>query len=141
MPRTVNQKANIKEIVVKRRFIRSTPRKVRRAADLVQGKKISAALDILKFSHLDAARPLVLTLKNALAEAKNKDLSEDDLVLHVRVDEGPKLKRRRIIHQGRATDILKRMSHITVVLQERGKLEIGNSKFAAKRLKGASSGS
>ena len=119
----------MQEIISKRRFVKVTPDKMRLAGSLVKGKKLSLALSIAKFSNLAAAKPLALTLKNALAIAKEKDISEDNLsVLRICVDEGPKLKRRRIVHQGKATAILKRMSHVTVVLE-------------IKRPKGASNGS
>lgn len=108
----------VSEIVSKRRFVKVTPDKMRLAAGLIKGKKINDALSVISFSNLAAAKPLELTLKTALSTAKDKDLPEDNLVvLKVFVDEGPKLKRRRIIHQGKATAILKRMSHITVVLK------------------------
>ena len=119
----------MQEIISKRRFVKVTPDKMRLAGSLVKGKKLSLALGIVKFSNLAAAKPLALTLKNALAIAKEKDINEENLsVLRVCVDEGPKLKRRRIVHQGKATAILKRMSHVTVVLE-------------IKRPKGASNGS
>ncbi len=119
------------EFVSKRRFVRTTPDKIRVAAVLARSKKIRTALDNLKFCHLAAAKPLALTLKSALAMAKDKDILEDNLwVLRIQVNEGPKLKRRRIVHQGRSTAILKRMSHITVVLTADGnsKFEMLNSK-------------
>lgn len=108
--------------------MRVAPDKIRTAAVLVRAKKIPDALNILKFSNQAAAKPLTLALKSALALAKDQALTEDDLrILRILVDEGPKLKRRRIIHQGRATAILKRMAHITVTLTSDG-----NSKSEAR---------
>lgn len=119
----------MQEIISKRRFVKVTPDKMRLAGSLVKGKKLSLALSITKFSNLAAAKPLELTLKNALAIAKEKDITEDNLsVLRVCVDEGPKLKRRRMLHQGKATMILKRMSHVTVVLSEQRKSEARSTK-------------
>ncbi|MFA6493158.1 MAG: 50S ribosomal protein L22, partial [Patescibacteria group bacterium] len=121
----------VAEVTSKRRFVKVTPDKVRTAAALVKGKNAVVALGILDFSSLAAAKPLILTLKNAISIAKDRDLKEDDLqVSIIRVDEGPKLKRRRIVHQGRATAILKRMSHITVVLTDKP-----NIKSKVKKIK------
>lgn len=123
--KTIKNKDHLLEFVSKRRFVRTPPDKVRVAAVLARAKKIRVALDCLKFCNLAAAKPLELTLKSALAVAKDKDIVEDNLrVLRIQVNEGPKLKRRRIVHQGRSTAILKRMSHITVVLTADG-----NSKY------------
>jgi len=106
------------EIVTRRRFIRSTPDKVRKAASLVNKKKVIEALNILQFAPMSAARSVALTLKQGLAIAKENDFDENNLVIKgMRIDEGPKLKRRRIVHQGRATAILKRMAHLTIVLE------------------------
>lgn len=118
-----------KELVSQRRFVKTAPDKIRRLASLIKGKKISTALDIMKFSNLAAAKPLNLTLRHVLSLAKDRDLNQDDLyILRIRVDEGPKLKRRRIIHQGRSTAILKRMSHITVVLTDKPNLKLKTKK-------------
>ena len=128
-------------IVARRRFVRMTPDKVRLAAKYLEGKSATLALNTVNFLPLAAAKPLALTLKNALAMARDANLEEDDLkVRRIVVDEGPKLKRRRIIHQGKATAILKRMSHITVVLQSKT-TQVRNQKIEIKRTKGASSGS
>ena len=72
-----------------------------------------------------------MILKHAIDRAKNLNLDAENLIIkNMRVDEGPKLKRRRIIHRGRATSILKRMSNITITLSSDGnpKLEARNSK-------------
>jgi len=115
------EKSAKKEILSQRRFVKVAPDKMRRAAKLVQGKKLTAALSILEFSHLASAVPLIQTLKQTAAIAKSQDIPLENLLLkNILVNEGPKLKRRRIIHQGKATDILKRMSHIIVVLTDAG---------------------
>lgn len=122
-------KDNKNLVVSKRRFVRVTPDKARYASYLIREKKVSEAMNIMSFSRLAAARFIFLTLKNAVAIAKDRDLNENDLfVKQIIVDEGPKLKRRRIIHQGRATEILKRMSHITVVLTDEPKSKVKNKK-------------
>lgn len=139
MTKEKDLKTDRKEIISKRRYVRTTPDKVRLATSLIKNKKVSQALGILQFSNLEAAKPVILTLKSALAIAKDKDINEDSLYIRViKIDEGPKLKRRRIIHQGRATAILKRMSHITVVLEEQRPTKIQSPK---SKIKGASNGS
>lgn len=132
---TKNENQKI-EIISRRRFVKNAPDKIRLAGGLIKNKNLDQAMDALKFSNLAAAKPLLLTLKQALSQAKDKDISTENLsVKIIKVDEGPKLKRRRIIHQGRSTAILKRMAHITIVLQEQS-----NLKVKTKKVKGASNG-
>jgi large subunit ribosomal protein L22 len=101
------------------RFVKTAPDKIRILAGLVKGKNISKALDQLAFAGKYAATPLSMVLRQAKAQIKDQNLVENDFtVSEMRVDEGPKLKRRRIRHQGRSTAILKRMSHITIILKE-----------------------
>jgi len=103
------------------KFVRTAPDKVRILAGLVKNQSIDSALNQLAFAGKYAAKPLSLVLKQAKAQIKDKNLDENNMVVtEVRVDEGPKLKRRRIRHQGRATAILKRMSHITIILKDNG---------------------
>ncbi|MEI6040346.1 MAG: 50S ribosomal protein L22 [Candidatus Berkelbacteria bacterium] len=102
------------------RFIRTAPDKIRNLAGLVKGQTIEKALAQVMFSGKAAATPLTMVLKQARAQIKDQNLIEDNFkVAEMRVDEGPKLKRRRICHQGRSTAILKRMSHLTIILNEK----------------------
>lgn len=119
-----------KQILSKRRFVKTTPDKIRLISHNIKGRSPTQALAILDFSGKAAAKPLKLAIKSALAIAKDKNLNENDLIIkNILVNEGPKLKRRRIIQQGRATAILKRMSHITVVLtDEKSKVKNPKSK-------------
>lgn len=111
-----------KQILVRRRFVKVAPDKVRKAAALVCKKNAHLALAILRNMRLVGAKPLGLAIKSAMAIAREKDIAEKNIqIFQIAVDEGPKLKRRRIIQQGRATAILKRMSHITVVLADNGR--------------------
>jgi large subunit ribosomal protein L22 len=113
------------------RFVRTAPDKIRNLAGLVRGKNLDYALQQLEFAGKFAAKPLGLVLKQAKAQIKDQNLVENDFTIkEVRVDEGPKLKRRRICHQGRSTAILKRMSHITITLTNDG-----NSKFENRKSK------
>ena len=102
-------------ITARSRFVRTAPDKVRVLQNLIKNQPIEKAIDNLEFSAKYAAKPLILVLKQLTDQIKNKDLTTDGfLIKSLQVDEGPKLKRRRIKHQGRATAILKRLSHIKV---------------------------
>lgn len=109
------QKAVEADLVVKSRFVRMAPDKIRLVGKALIGKDIEVALTKLQFIPKAASVPLSLILKNGQSQAKARNFSEI-WIKNIIVDEGPKLKRRRIIHRGRATTILKRMAHITVVL-------------------------
>jgi large subunit ribosomal protein L22 len=105
------------------RHVRVTPRKARRVVDLIRGKKATEALTILKFAPQSAAEPVRKVLESAIANARvkadkaNEPFRENDLVItSTFVDEGATLKRFRARAQGRAARILKRTSHITVVV-------------------------
>ncbi len=103
------------------KYIRVSARKARLVVDLIRGKDIAEAQQILDFSDKAAARVVLKILNSAIANAEhNNGLSTDDLfVSRAYVDEGPTLKRFRPRAMGRATRINKRTSHITVVLDER----------------------
>lgn len=106
------------EVKSTRRFIKTAPDKIRILSPMLKGKNYPQAIAQLQFSARAAAKPLILVLKQAKDQVKEQISNEEQLkVKEIRVDEGPKLKRRRIRHQGRATPILKRMSHLTVVLE------------------------
>ena len=102
------------------RYIRISPRKVRLVTELVKGKPVEEALTALKFVPKRAARLLSKTLRSALANAEqNPTIDIDTLYIkRVFVDGGPTMKRWRPRAMGRATRILKRSSHITVILEE-----------------------
>lgn len=102
------------------RFIRMAPRKARYVADLIRGKKVEDALDVLAFSPRKASRLISKLVKSAIANAgQNKSIDVDTLFIKkIFVDGGPTLKRFRPRAMGRATTIRKRTSHITVVLDE-----------------------
>ena len=102
-------------ITAKSRFVRTAPDKIRILEDLIKGKSIEKAITNLEFSSKYAAKPLILVLKQMTSQIKSKDESVDGFIIKsLQVDEGPKLKRRRIRHQGKATAILKRLSHVKV---------------------------
>ncbi|MGW2091723.1 50S ribosomal protein L22 [Promicromonospora sukumoe] len=108
------------------RFVRVTPQKARRVVDLIRGKQASEAVAVLKFAPQAASEPIRKVVESAIANARVKAdraserFDESDLFVSVAlVDEGPTLKRFRPRAQGRATRILKRTSHITVVLADK----------------------
>ena len=109
-------KTAIKELKIRSRFIKTTPDKLRYVSKIILGKDINSAINVLTFLPQVASRPLISVLKAGLSEAKDKNINETLYIKAIAVDEGPKLKRRRIVHQGRATSILKRMSHIAIYL-------------------------
>jgi large subunit ribosomal protein L22 len=103
------------------RFVRVTPMKARRVADLVRGVGVDDALATLKFAPQAAAATVYKVVDSAAANAEGTEhLTRGDLIVSkVLVDEGPTLKRHRPRAQGRATRIDKRTSHITVVVEPR----------------------
>jgi large subunit ribosomal protein L22 len=107
--------------VAKARFVRVSPTKARRVIDLVRGKSVSDALDILRWSPQDASEPVAKVIASAAANAQNNGgLDPATLVVAtVYADGGPTAKRIRPRAQGRAFRIRKRTSHITVVVESR----------------------
>lgn len=105
-------------VTAKLRYLRIAPRKVRLVTDLIRGKKISEALTILQFATKRAALPLQKLLKQAIANAKhNFGFEENNLYISkITVDEGPKLKRWMPRARGRASEIQKKTSHISLIL-------------------------
>ncbi len=102
------------------RYIRISPRKARLVARNILGKPVEDALNILKFTPKKSAVHISKVLHSALANAEqNTSLNIDNLfVKQVRVDEGPTWKRIKPRAMGRANRILKRTSHITVIVDE-----------------------
>jgi len=107
-------------VTAKLRHLRITPRKVRLVTDLMRGKKVEEAQNILNFTIKKAASPLLKLLRSAVANAKNSfQLDESNLYISkILVDEGPKYKRWRARARGRANQIQKKTSHITIILDE-----------------------
>lgn len=102
------------------RYARISSRKARSVADLVRGNSVNAALEQLRFCHRRASPMIQKVIRSAMANA-GQDLDIDVNRLYVkdlRVDEGPTMKRWRPRAQGRVYPILKRSSHISVVLAE-----------------------
>jgi large subunit ribosomal protein L22 len=102
------------------RFVRMAPRKVRMVLDSVRGKYAQEALDQLKFTPNHAAAEIAKVVHSACANAVNNfEMSPDYLkIIACYVDVGPTMKRVKPRAQGRAYRILKRTSHITVIVAE-----------------------
>jgi len=106
----------------------TSPRKMRLAADIIRGKKVEEALNILKFSAVAAAGRLDKLVLSAVAnwQAKNEDADVSDaglFIKEIRVDGGTMLKRLRPAPQGRAHRIRKRSNHVTLVLGQTNNVE------------------
>ncbi|MBI2954225.1 MAG: 50S ribosomal protein L22 [Chloroflexi bacterium] len=103
------------------KYIRISPRKVRLVVDAIRGKAASDAMAMLQFMPQQSAKEVYKVVKSAVANAENNfNLSPEDLYIAIATaDEGPTLKRFRPRARGRATQVLKRSSHITVVVGEK----------------------
>ncbi|NRF15834.1 50S ribosomal protein L22 [Vibrio coralliilyticus] len=109
------------EALAKHNFARISPQKARLVADQIRGKSVDQALEILTFSNKKAADLVKKVLESAIANAEHNEGADiDDLsVAKIFVDEGPVMKRIMPRAKGRADRILKRSSHITVVVADR----------------------
>ena len=111
------------EATAKLRSVRITPQKARRVVDLIRGKSAEEALALMKFAPQAAAAPVNKLIASAVANARQKAdaanvrFDEGDLIISAAyVDEGVTMKRFMPRAQGRSAQILKRTSHITVVV-------------------------
>jgi large subunit ribosomal protein L22 len=104
------------------KYVRTSPRKMRRTVDLIRGQHVEEARRILRLSTLGASRDVEKLLNSAVANAEQRPgvIAENLLVSNVWVDEGPTLKRYRPRAYGRATRVRKRTSHVTVVVETMG---------------------
>ena len=101
----------------KGRFLRVSPTKIRKILDLVRGKPVPVASTILAHLNKPTKEKIVKVFDSAVANAKQKGLTEDQLVVSkIVADHGPVWKRFRAATFGRASEILKRTTHITVEL-------------------------
>jgi large subunit ribosomal protein L22 len=110
------------EARAKARFVRVTPRKARRVVDLIRGMPADQAQATLKFAPQSASDPVGKVLDSAIANAGqvSSQGASSLVVSRAWVDEGPTLKRFRPRAQGRGYRILKRTSHITVIVSDGG---------------------
>ena len=109
------------EVRSKLKFVRISPRKARKAIELIRGKNVEEASNILMLTPHKSARIVKKVLDSAIANANaNYSMDVDNLfVKRAFVDEGATMKRFMPRAMGRATQILKRTSHVTIVLDEK----------------------
>jgi len=102
------------------KYARISPQKIRKLIDAIKGKPVEEGLDMLRFMPQKAAGIVEKIVRSAVANAdQNPDMDVDSLVIsNIIADQGPMLKRFRARARGRGTRILKRTSHITVILAE-----------------------
>ena len=102
-----------------------SPRKVRQLVDMVRGKKVDEALSLLRFVPTPTARIVAKVVKSAAANAENnyQMIPSDLKIVRIFADGARTLKRFRPRSRGRVSPILKRSSHITVVVAEQGRLD------------------
>jgi len=127
--------------VAKARFVRVSASKARRVIDLVRGKSVTDALDILRWAPQSASEPVAKVIASAAANAQNNEgLDPSTLVVAtVYADGGPTAKRIRPRAQGRAFRIRKRTSHITVIVESRPSREGGRGGGSASSASAARS--
>lgn len=108
------------DIRASRRYLPMSPQKVRLVLDLIRGKDVLEALHTLSFTQKAAAEPVAKLLNSAVANAENNyGMNRDELYIHrVYADDGPTRRWRRFGARLRFKPILKRQSHVTVILRE-----------------------
>lgn len=108
------------EAIAKHKFARVSPQKGRLVADQIRGQSVAQALDILAYSPKKAATLVKKVLESAIANAEHNEGADIDelTVAAIMIDEGPTMKRIKPRAKGRADRILKRTSHITVVVSD-----------------------
>ena len=106
------------------KYVRTSPRKVRRVVDLIRGQHVEEARRILRFSALGASRDVEKLLQSAVSNAEQQPgiVAENLIVTRAWVDQGPTLKRYRPRAYGRATRVRKRTAHVTVVVRPMGEV-------------------
>lgn len=113
--------ANGFDVRATHRYLRMSPQKVRLVLDQIRGEDVTEAMHILRFTNKAAAKPVQKLLQSAVANAEqNYGLIGSDLYIHrAYADEGPTRRWRRFGARLRFKPILRRQSHVTVILRER----------------------
>jgi len=121
------------------KYVRVSAQKARLVVDLIRGKMIPEALSILEFSTKAVSRPIKKVLNSAVANAENNsNLDVDRLYVKTAfVDQGPVMKRMHANTMGRGFIVKKKMSHITLILDERAGAKAKAKKDAVKAKSGA----
>jgi len=123
------------DIKAEAKHIRMSPRKVRLVVDAIKSFSPQEAIEKLMFVNKRAAKPVVKVIQSAIANAKNNfKLDETSLKFkEIQVNEGPTLKRSRAISRGRSHQIMKRTSHIKVILKTKKKKQKTKNTKARER--------
>ena len=101
------------------KYVRSTPKKLRIAAAMTGGLTPKEAVEMLPYSGKRAAEPLAKVIRSAMANAISQGVSEESLsIKEIQINEGPRLKRGRPVSKGMWHPVLKRWSHILVILTD-----------------------
>ena len=108
------------EVKAVTKFVRISPMKLRGPVEAIKGKHVEEALNILKFMPLKSAGIISKALSSAVANAEhNNEIDVDELfVKNIIVNQGPTMKRFRARARGRGSRILKRSSHLTVIVEQ-----------------------
>jgi len=107
------------EAVAKSKYVRQSPRKLKIISDLLVDKDVKEALAILNNLPNRGTETLKKAINSAISNARNKtEFVENLKIKNISVDSGPSLKRFRAATMGRAVTVKKRMSHITVILED-----------------------
>ena len=121
-------------IKAEQKFVRISPRKVRLVANAIRGLSVAETKDQLKALNKRAALPLRKTLHQAIANAVNnkQQLEENLTIKEIQIGEGPTFKRWQPVSRGRAHPILKRVSHIKIILESKAPAAAPNQKALPK---------
>ncbi len=121
------------EIIAKSNFVRPTPRKLRLVADQIRGLKATQAEVLLQNFAKPTVKPLLLVLKQGIGNAVNNlKLSKESLTIKsLMINEGSRMKRVRFASRGRIHQYQKRLSHITMILEDVVKEEPASAKATA----------
>lgn len=110
------------EITVKAKKIKCSPKKISLVINLLKNQKVALAKAQLRYLNKEVAKNIYDLLKSGVTIAKDKGMNLDDCIIKcIRYDQGPALKRRRMIERGRATAIRKRTSHVILILSDNKK--------------------
>jgi large subunit ribosomal protein L22 len=124
------------EIIATQKYLILSPRKIRPVADVVRKMTPLEALERLPFVGKKAAEPLEKVIRQAMANARNRGISETELAFkEIQIGEGPRLKRGRPVSRGQWHPIKKRMSHIRVVLETKTQEKPKSEKVKAETKK------
>lgn len=120
----------MKNATAKLKYARVAPRKARRIVDMIRGLPVKEAEAQLKLSPRRAGSPVLKLLRGVVANAKNNGRVEEKLFIkEIKVDGGPTLKRWMQRARGSASPVMKRTSHITIVVEESEKIKQPNYVF------------